>query len=366
MTRFHALKLSDVRRETRDAVSLAFEVPEGERETFTFVPGQYLTLRAEIEGHDVRRSYSICSGVNDGELRVAIKRVDGGAFSAYANDDLKPGDSVDVMPPDGRFLAPVDPDHARSYVAFAAGSGITPILSILKSVLEVEPRSRFSLFLGNRDGESIMFRDALEDLKDRYPGRFSLTHVLSREAREVPLLNGRMDAEKCRTILRTMVNAAAVDGFYLCGPEQMIAEMRQTLAETGIPAERIHFELFTPSSDAAAAAAETRRARQARLAATANPVDAAKVTVMLDGASTTLLVPRDGESILEVALRQRPDMPFACKGGMCCTCRARVVEGEVEMDINYTLAPDEIDRGFVLTCQSHPVTDTVVLDYDAR
>ena len=366
MARFHDLRLSDVRRETADSVSLAFELPQAEREAFAYVPGQYLTLRAEIEGLDVRRSYSICSGVNDGELRVAIKRVDGGAFSAFANDDLKPGDVVAVMPPDGRFLAPLDPSQARAYVGFAAGSGITPLLAILKSVLAVEPLSRFSLFLGNRDSGSIMFRDELEDLKNRYPDRFSLMHVLSREAREVALLNGRIDAEKCATILRAMINPAAVDGFYLCGPEQMISELRETLRGHGVPPEKIHFELFTPSSDAAAAAAETRRARQARLAAAPEPVNASQVTVILDGASTTLSVPRDGDSVLEVALRTRPDMPFACKGGMCCTCRARLVEGEVEMDINYTLAPDEIKRGFVLTCQSHPITDTVVLDYDAR
>jgi ring-1,2-phenylacetyl-CoA epoxidase subunit PaaE len=341
-------------------------VPEAEREVFSYIPGQYLTLRAEVEGHDVRRSYSICSGVNDGELRVAVKRVDGGAFSAYANDDLKPGDIVGVMPPDGRFLAPLDPSRARTYVGFAAGSGITPLLAILKSVLQVEPRSRFSLFLGNRDSESIMFRDALEDLKNQYPDRFSLMHILSREARDVALLNGRLDGEKCQTILRAMVNSAAVDGFYLCGPEQMISEIRETLEGHGVPATKIHFELFTASSDAAAAAAETRRARLARIAASVEPVDASRVTVILDGASTTLSVPRDGDSVLDVALRQRPDMPFACKGGMCCTCRARVVEGEVEMDINYTLAPEEIARGFVLTCQSHPITDVVVLDYDAR
>jgi ring-1,2-phenylacetyl-CoA epoxidase subunit PaaE len=366
MTRFHDLRLLDVRRETMDSVSLAFEVPEGDRDAFTYVPGQYLTLRAEIEGHDVRRSYSICSGVNDGELRVAIKRIDGGAFSAYANDDLKPGDRVGVMPPDGRFLAPLDPSSARTYVGFGAGSGITPLLAILKSVLEVEPLSRFSLFLGNRDSESIMFRDALEDLKNRYPARFSLMHVLSREARDVALLNGRLDAEKCGTILRAMTKVDAVDGFYLCGPEQMVREIRGVLGDHGVAPEKINYELFTPSSDAAAAAAETRRARQARLATSPELDNASSVTVILDGASTTLSVPRDGESILDIALRQRPDMPFACKGGMCCTCRARVVEGEVEMDINYTLAPDEIARGFVLTCQSHPVTDAVVLDYDAR
>ena len=366
MARFHDLRLSDVRRETADSVSLAFDVPEADRRAFAYVPGQYLTLRAQIEGLDVRRSYSICSGVNDGELRVAIKRVDGGAFSAFANDDLKVGDRIGVMPPDGRFLAPLDSDKARTYVGFAAGSGVTPLLAILKSVLAVEPRSRFSLFLGNRDSDSIMFRDVLEDLKNRYPDRFSLMHVLSREAREVALLNGRIDSEKCRTILRAMINTAVVDGFYLCGPEQMITELRETLEAHGVAPAKIHFELFTASSDAAAAAAATRRARQARLAASTEPVNASKVTVILDGASTTLSVPRDGASVLDVALRARPDMPFACKGGMCCTCRARVVEGEVEMDINYTLAPDEIDRGFVLTCQSHPVTDTVVLDYDAR
>lgn len=366
MARFHDLRLLDVRRETADSVSLAFEIPEAERAAFTYTPGQYLTLRAEIEGHDVRRSYSICSGVNDGELRVAIKRVDGGAFSAFANDDLKPGDRLGVMPPDGRFLAPLDPSQTRTYVGFAAGSGITPLLAILKSVLEVEPLSRFSLFLGNRDSDSIMFRDVLEDLKNSYPDRFSLMHVFSREARDVALLNGRIDAEKCRVILRAMINPAAVDGFYLCGPEQMIAELRETLGEHGVASEKIHFELFTPSSDAAAAAATTRRARQARLAAAVEPVDASRVTLILDGASTTILVPRDGDSVLDVALKARPDMPFACKGGMCCTCRARVVEGEVEMDMNYTLAPDEIARGFVLTCQSHPISDTVVLDYDQR
>ncbi len=366
MARFHDLKLADVRRETADSVSLAFEVPDEDRAAFVFTPGQYLTLRAEIDGHDVRRSYSICSGVNDGELRVAIKRVDGGAFSSFANDDLKPGDTLGVMPPDGRFLAPLDASRARSYVGFAAGSGITPVLAILKSVLEVEPLSRFDLFLGNRNTDSIMFRAALEDLKDRYPGRFSLTHVLSREPREADLLNGRIDAGKCRTILAALINPARVDGFYLCGPERMIAELRETLQGEGVPAERIHFELFTPSSDAAAAAAETRHARQARLKAAPDAENAATVTVILDGASSTLTVPRDGDSILDVALKQRPDMPYACKGGMCCTCRARLVEGEVEMDINYTLAPDELARGFVLTCQSHPLTDRVVLDYDAR
>jgi ring-1,2-phenylacetyl-CoA epoxidase subunit PaaE len=330
------------------------------------VPGQYLTLRAEIEGLDVRRSYSICSGVNDGELRVAIKRVDGGAFSGFANDDLRPGDTVGVMPPDGRFLVPLDPSQARTYVGFAAGSGITPILAILKSVLDVEPVSRFALFLGNRDSESIMFRDDLEDLKNRYPDRFSMVHVLSREPRDVDLLSGRINREKCETILRAMIDVPAVDGFYLCGPEEMISELRQTLEGRDVPASKIHFELFTPSSDAAAAAAETRRARQARLATATEASDACQVTVILDGASSTFPVPRDGESVLDAALRHRPDMPYACKGGMCCTCRARVVEGEVEMDINYTLAPDEITRGFVLTCQSHPLTDRVVLDYDAR
>jgi ring-1,2-phenylacetyl-CoA epoxidase subunit PaaE len=366
MTRFHDLELTDVRRETEDSVSLAFEIPDEARATFHFVPGQYLTLRAEIDGHDVRRSYSICSGVNDGEVRVAIKQVDGGAFSSYANDGLQIGDRVQVMPPDGRFLARLDPDQACTYVGFVAGSGITPILSILKSVLEVEPGSRFALFYGNRDSGSIMFREALDGLKNRFPDRVSLMHVLSREPQEAALLSGRIDAEKIATIFRSLINVHAVDAFYLCGPEQMIAVLRDSLADHGVAPEKVHVELFTPSSDAAAQAAETRRARKARVAAAPALLNASQVAVLLDGVRTTVAVPRDGDSVLDAVLKIRPDMPYACKGGMCCTCRARVVEGEVEMDVNYTLAPDEISRGFVLTCQAHPVTDQVVLDYDAR
>lgn len=367
MARFHDLEVSDVRRETDDAVSLAFAVPETDRDAFRYVPGQYLTLRAEIDGHDVRRSYSICSGVNDGEIRVAIKRVDGGAFSVFANENLKPGDRLQVMPPDGRFVARPDPGTARTIVAFAAGSGITPILAIAKSVLDTEPGSRFSLFYGNRDTGSIMFREVLEDLKNRFPDRFSLMHVLSREPQEVALLNGRIDKEKCTTIFRALVNVHAVDAFYLCGPEAMIDTVRASLEAHGVDETKVHVERFTPSSDAAAMAAEARRARQARLAAAGPDLSGtAQVTAVLDGVGITVPVARDGESILDVLLKVRPDMPFACKGGMCCTCRARVVEGEVEMDLNYTLAPEERDRGFVLTCQAHPVSDRVVLDYDAR
>jgi ring-1,2-phenylacetyl-CoA epoxidase subunit PaaE len=366
VTRFHDLKLSDVRRETEDSVSLAFEVPPAAREAFRFVPGQYLTLRAEIDGFDVRRSYSICSGVEDGDLRVAVKRVDGGAFSNHANETLRVGDTVGVMPPDGRFLAPLDPSRARTYVGFAAGSGITPIMAILKSVLAVEPNSRFVLFYGNRDSGAIMFRGVLEDMKDRFTDRFSLMHVLSREPQDVALLNGRIDAEKCAVIFRSLINVHTIDGFYLCGPEQMVSDVRGALDAHGVAADNIHLELFTPASDAAAAAAEIRRARRARLAVAPELVNASQVTIILDGTSTTVAVPRDGESVLDAVLKLRPDLPYACKGGMCCTCRARVVEGEVEMDINYTLAPDELSRGFVLTCQSHPLCDHVVLDYDAR
>lgn len=365
MRRFHELTVTDLRRETADSVSFALAVPEEARDAFRFLPGQYLALRAAIGGREVRRSYSICSGAGDGEMRVAVKRVEGGAFSVFANEALRDGDRLGAMPPDGRFAVRLDPARARRIAAFAAGSGVTPVLSILKSVLEGEPESRCALFYGNRDRDSIMFRRALDDLKDRFPDRFALAHILSREPRETGLLAGRIDAEKCARILPALVDPAATDDFYLCGPEGMTAAVRAALAARGVARDRIHVEYFEPSSEAAALAL-ARRAARAREAGGPAAGGASQVTATLDGASVTVPVARDGESILDALLRVRADMPHACKGGMCCTCRARVVEGEAEMDVNYTLDPEETARGFVLTCQAHPLTDRVVLDYDAR
>lgn len=365
MARFTPLTVREVRAESPDSVSIAFDLPDAERAAFRFVPGQYLTLRKEIDGHDVRRSYSICSGLNDGEIRVAVKRVEGGTFSSYANDALKPGDRLEAMVPEGRFIADVMPGAAHTYVAFAAGSGITPILSIAKSVLEAEPDSRFTLFYGNRTVRDIMFRDLLSDLKNLYPARFSVLHILSREPQDVALLNGRIDREKCEAFFRSMLNVHAVDRFFLCGPEGMIDDVRGALADHGVGEDKVRFELFAPASDAAAKAAAARRTRMAEKKGEV-PASGSEISVILDGVRTDFTLEPDGVSILDAALGARPDMPYACKGGMCCTCRAKVVEGRVEMDLNYTLAEEEVARGFVLTCQAHPATEKVVLDFDAR
>lgn len=359
MQRFHELRVGEVRREAGDSVAIALVVPPELEDEFSFVPGQYLTFRTRIDGQEVRRCYSICSGLGERDLRVAVKAVEGGAFSHYATRRLAPGDRVLVAPPEGRFVWRIDRDRARSMVAFAAGSGITPVLSIITSVLEGEPASRCDLFYGNRDTGSVMFRDALDRLKDRFPARISVTHILSREPREIGFLGGRIDAEKCALILNVLVDTPRVDGFYLCGPEDMNTSVAAALLRRGVDAARIHREHFTPSGEAAPV-------RRRPAAASNGQGRTSTVTAHLDGTGTTVDVPFDGPAILDALLGARADIPHACKGGMCCTCRARVVEGEVEMDRNYTLAADEIGRGFVLTCQAHPLTERVVLDYDAR
>jgi len=351
--RFHALRIASLRRETEDAVSLTFAVPDTLRHEYSFAPGQYLTLRATIDGEDVRRSYSICSGLDDGELRVAIKRVAGGAFSTWANQALREGDTLAVMTPDGRFGVPIMPDAARTLVGFAAGSGITPVLSILKTVLAREPASRFVLFCGNRSTASIMFRSELEDLKDRYMARFSVFHVLSREQQDVPVLNGHLDAEKVGAVMRAMVPMADVAHAFVCGPQPMIEGLEKALADLGLPRERIHVERFTPGIGG--------RPPPVTVPATAQPK--AIATVISEGVRWEIPV-AEGEAIIDAALRAGRNLPFSCKGGMCCTCRAKLLEGRVEMTVNYSLEPWETEAGYVLTCQSHPVTERVVLDYD--
>ncbi len=350
---FHTLKIVSLRRETADSVSLAFAVPDALRKAYHYAPGQYLTLRAIIGGEDVRRSYSICSGLDDNELRVAIKRVPGGTFSNWANDLLRAGEALAVMTPDGRFGVPIEPGASRTLVGFAAGSGITPILSILKTVLLREPASRFFLFFGNRSTESIMFRGQLEDLKDRFLSRLSVFHVLSREQQDVPILNGHLDAEKVKRLLRSMVPAVSVDHAFVCGPQPMIEGLEKALADAGLMRERIHVERFTPAAGG--------RPRPVALQPTAAPK--AVATVISEGVRTDIPV-AEGEAIIDAAIRAGRNLPYSCKGGMCCTCRARLLEGRVEMTVNYSLEPWETDAGYVLTCQSHPVTARVVLDYD--
>jgi ring-1,2-phenylacetyl-CoA epoxidase subunit PaaE len=354
--RFHRLAIAEVRRETPDAVSIAFAVPDDLRQDFAFTSGQYLTLRTTMNGEEVRRSYSICSGIDDGELRVAIKRLDGGLFSCFANENLKAGDTMEVMTPMGRFGVEPDPTAARTYVAFAAGSGITPVLSIIKTVLGREPKSRFNLFYGNRSSNGIIFKATIEDLKDVFVNRLSVHHILSREAQDVALLHGRLGGDKVAALMRTVGPIEAVDHVFLCGPVGMIEEVSGALRQLGVPENRIHTEVFTPEGGLPAAPRPISRP-------TAEP-HGAQLRLRLDGATHEMVMHED-ETVLDAALRNGLDLPYSCRGGMCCTCRAKLVEGGATMDQNFSLEPWEMKAGFVLTCQSRPTTPSLVVDFDA-
>jgi ring-1,2-phenylacetyl-CoA epoxidase subunit PaaE len=358
---FHRLAVARVQRETPEAISVVFAVPEDLADAYRYTQGQHLTLRAQLNGEEIRRSYSICSGVDDGALRIAIKQVDGGHFSAWANSSLLPGMELDVMAPDGRFFTPLDSGNHKHYVAFAAGSGITPVLSLIKTTLKREPQSRYTLVYGNRTVASILFGEELEDLKDKYMDRFTLHHVLSREPQDVPLFSGRIDAQKCQALLETILPADGIDEAFICGPGAMLDGVRGTLIAAGVEATHIHVERFaTPGGFRGA----DRTAAPPALMADDAP--SAEVVVIADGMTRTLRVPFAGASILDSALAAGADLPFACKGGVCCTCRARILEGQVAMDKNYSLEPHELERGFVLSCQSHPVSGRVVISYDER
>ena len=351
---FHRLTVANICRETSDSVSIVFDIPEELASEYRFSPGQYLTLRAVIDGEDTRRSYSICSGPGDSDLRVLVKKVEDGLFSSWINDNLKIGDELEVMTPTGRFGLAHAPGNGRINVGFAAGSGITPILSILRGVLELEPDSRFFLFYGSRSTADILFRNALEELKDRFLDRLSIFHVLSREEQDIPILNGHLDGEKVRLFLTSMIPAALVDHAFICGPEGMIGDVEATLRQLGLPEDRIHTERFLSVQGG-------RPRKRAKIAADAPPAHVAALIV--DGKRRNVPVAA-GETVLDAALRAGMDLPFACKGGMCSTCRARIAEGEVSMDVNYSLEPWEIEAGFVLTCQSHPKSARLVVDFD--
>jgi ring-1,2-phenylacetyl-CoA epoxidase subunit PaaE len=352
--RFHRLAVSDMRRETTDAVSLTFAIPKELEKDYRFSPGQYLTLRTTMDGEEVRRSYSICSGPDDGELRIAVKKVDGGAFSNWAADELKCGDELDVMTPTGRFGVATAPDEARVHVGFAAGSGITPILSIVKGVLAREPNSRFFLFFGNRSTDSMLFLETLEELKDRFIQRLSLFHVISGEEQDIPILYGRLDGEKVRVLLRSLVPAASIDHIFICGPAGMSEDIEATCLAIGIPENRIHVERFVSEFGG--------KPRPKAVVPVGAPPKAV-ASLIIDGKRREVPV-AEGEAILDAALRAGLDLPFACKGGMCSTCRARLVEGNARMEVNYSLEPWELAKGFILTCQARPVSERVVVDYD--
>jgi ring-1,2-phenylacetyl-CoA epoxidase subunit PaaE len=356
VSRFYPLEVARVDRETRDAIAVTFNVPRELAEQFRFHPGQHLTVRAKIGGEDVRRSYSICVPAGEGRLRIAVKRNPGGRFSNWANDSLHAGDVLDVLPPLGHFHVPLDAAHRKHYVAFAAGSGITPVLSIVATTLASEPSSRFTLVYGNRASSTVMFRDELAALKDIHLERFNLVHVLSREAQDIELFHGRIDREKTLAILKHWVPADDIDTVFVCGPEGMMQSVTAALAEAGVPASSVRVERFATSVPK----------HEHRVQTAPEPGHAeCEVTAVLDGAARTFRLDKTNESILEAGLKAGIELPYSCKAGVCSTCRAKLVEGEVDMDVNFALEDYEVARGFVLTCQSYPVTDRVKVDYDA-
>lgn len=361
MAKFNTLRIKEVRQETADTVSVAFEMPTELRPTYAYQQGQYLTLRADINGEDVRRSYSICSSPLDDEWRVAIKKVENGLFSTFANEVLKTGDSLQVMPPMGRFYTKLHPEQSKRYVAFAAGSGITPIMSIMKTVLQTEADSEFILFYGNRKTDTIIFREEIDALKSLYMERLSVYHILSREALGAPLFEGRIDKARTARFCDLFLDAQAVDEFFLCGPAKMIFDVKGALMDLGVQDEKVHFELFTSPIGQLG---EKKTVAPKKTSQTDDQLNA--VSIILDGHSYNFPLATDGENILDVALAHGADLPFACKGGVCCTCRAKVIEGTVKMDVNYALEPWEVEQGFVLTCQAHPTAKKVVVDFDEQ
>jgi len=356
MSKFHPLTIAAVRNETRDTIAVTFAVPPALRDSFRFQQGQHLTLRAKIGNEDVRRSYSICSAVQDGALRVAIKRTPGGLFSSWANDTLQAGQTLDVMPPMGHFNVPLDAANRKHYLAFAAGSGITPILSIIKTTLAAEPHSCFTLFYGNRASSSVIFKEELSDLKDSHLDRLKIAYVMSREQQDIELFNGRITKEKAAQFLRHWVRAEDIDIAFICGPEDMMLGVSEALQEAGMPKPNIKIELF--------AASIPKHAHQPRPAAGAAVHRHTEVTVIMDGNAASFTMEQDKESLLDAGLRAGLDMRYSCKGGVCSTCRCKVIEGSVDMDVNYALEDYEIARGYVLSCQSFPTTAKVVVDFD--
>ena len=359
MIHFHSLRVKKLVKETDDCVSIEFDVPTELENLFRFTQGQNLTIKKILNGEELRRNYSICSSPFDNRLRVAVKKVEGGAFSTWANESLRAGDVLEVMPPTGKFYTELQPSQQKNYVAFTAGSGITPILSIIKTTLLSEPQSSFTLVYGNRTKASILFKEELEALKDKFIDRFRVYHVLSREKTDAPINNGRIDTEKLELFFNKVIDINKCDEFFLCGPEEMIFCIKGYLAGKGVADEKVHFELFTVPGQKKSAIGNRQVAIEE-----SGPVS--KISVKLDGITFDFDLSQEGQSILDAALKQGADLPYACKGGVCTTCKAKLLEGEVEMEVNWGLEPDEVAQGFVLTCQAHPKSEKVVIDFDAK
>lgn len=356
MAKFHPLKVTDIVRETPDCVSVAFHIPDSLKEDFHYIHGQYVTVKMHIGGEEFRRSYSICSSpVLEEDLRIAIKKVSGGRVSSFINERLKPGDVLDVMTPMGNFFTKLDPSNKKNYILFAGGSGITPMLSILKTILHREPLSKTILFYGNQDEESIIFKAHLENLAEKYKDRFKLYTILDKPSSGTPeLFTGIMNPEKVKTLMDRFVDMSQDNEYFICGPSGMMNSVENTLQNMQVPKQRIHLEYFTVSLE------QEKKGTVSDL-----PFVQSQVTVILDGEETVLPLSSNGPAILDAALDAGLDVPFACKGAVCCTCRAKLLKGQVKMDMNYALSDEEVKEGYVLTCQSHPLTPEVAVDYDS-
>lgn len=356
---FHPLTIKEIIKETSDCVSVLFDVPNELKPEFQFTQGQSLTMRAMINGKEERRSYSICTSPLENKLKVAIKKVEGGLFSTFANEQLKKGDVLDVMSPVGKFNTPLLSSNKKKYIAFAAGSGITPLLSIIKATLATEPNSTFTLVYGNKSRASIIFFEELEGLKNKFINRFNIIHILSREKTDAAINFGRITKNKCFDLTQKLIDITVADEFFICGPEEMIFAVKHFLESKGVQETKIHFELFTTPGG--------KKVVSHKLKTENNEGPQSNITIKLDGRSFDFTIPfNSDDSILDVAMQQGADVPYACKGGVCCTCKAKLLEGEVTMDVHWGLEHEEIEQGYILTCQSHPVTEKVVIDFDVK
>jgi len=360
---FHKLKIKEVTKETEDCVSIAFHIPEELKKIYSFCHGQNITLRGILNGEDIRRSYSICTAPFEDELRVAVKKTEYGLFSRFANEQLKSGDEVDVLPPTGKFYTTLHASHQKNYLAFAAGSGITPVISIIKTTLKTEPHSQFTLVYGNRSRSSIIFLEELEAIKNKYLDRFTLINILSREKTDAPVNSGKINLDKLKELAK-LVDYKKMDELFICGPEEMIFTTEQFLITNGIDKKKIHFELFTTPGEKKPGP-DSYRGRSREPGVKDNELKST-ITIKADGRSFEFDLAFGGDCILDAALKRGADLPFACKGGVCASCRARLIEGEVEMEMNWALEPGEVEQGYILTCQSHPKTEKVVIDFDNR
>ena len=355
MAKFHSIKVSGVYKETKDCAVLSFEIPEDLKSEFRYHQGQHLTLKANVDGKEERRSYSLCSSPTENQWKVAVKKVSGGLFSNFVHDKIKKGDQLEIMTPSGKFFKEIQSDKAKNYIMFAAGSGITPILSIIKTHLALEPNSTFQLFYLNRTVKSIIFKEEIELLKNTYFGRFEIFHFLTKEHRSIELLNGRFTKEKLQTLTSKIINIPEVDDCFICGPEAMIFLIRDELMEAGLSKEKIHFELFTTGNH------EADKQRATRVLE--NKVEGTEVTIIDGGKEFHFIMDDDYDNILDGALAAGADLPFACKGGVCSTCKCKVISGSVEMKVNYALDENEVAKGLVLSCQAVPTSEKVVVDF---